>query len=111
MNIPQAMTEDSKNEARLMPFTRQDWYGYSDSIMLPDGREPLIAKLDGFTLILSGWDESSTSASVYVDKIDDDDSMRYATRTFAELAQAEKYANFLAANPEMIEALETLQPA
>lgn len=104
------MTEDSKNEARLMPFTRQDWYGYADACQLPDGREPLIAHVDNGTVILAGWEIGSPTASVYVDK-SDGDSMRYATRTFAELAQAEKYANFLAANPEMIEALETLQPA
>lgn len=99
--------QHKSTEARLMPFTREDWYGYADACRLPDGREPLIAHVENGTVILAGWESGSPKASVYVDK-SDGDSVRYASRTFAELAHAEKYANFLLANPEMIEALETL---
>lgn len=96
-----------ETEARLMPFTKEDWFGYAGACQLPDGREPLIAHVDACTVILAGWEIGSRQASVYVEK-SDDDSVRHATRTFAALAPAEKYANFLLANPEMIEALETL---
>lgn len=101
------MSAGTKTEAQLTPFTREDWYGYAGACRLPDGREPMIAHVDNCTVILAGLETGSQKASVHVDKCDDE-SVRWATRTFAELAHAEKYANFLLANPDMIEALETL---
>jgi hypothetical protein len=105
----------------LKPFTRQDWYGYAGACKLADGREPLIAHVGPYAIIVSGDDASNSQTLVEVTVTSEDGEMRFSRRIFKPVYYsqefhkgvdaAEKYGNFLAANPELIESLETFELA
>lgn len=98
--------------SKLERFTRDDWFGFAGASKLPDGTDPLIAHIDPWVIIVAGDERAingSPCVSVTVHTELDTLHVRSARREFNSAAPAEKYANFLADNVEMIEALETLE--
>lgn len=103
----------------LKEFTQSDWHGFSGASKFCDGREPLIAHVGEYTIIVGGNGDSRTQTLVEIQKMERDE-FTFAQRVFSDtyylgihkgIDIAIKYGEFLANNPELIESLETLEEA